>query len=486
MTTTTVTTTSVKTATSTHDRLYIGGQWVPAHTSETIAVENPYTEEVIAHIPAGDAVDVDRAVAAARDAFPGWAATPVERRVELLDAVAARLSDRGDELAAIITAEVGTPITLSRLIQVGLPTMSFASMRALVDEMAFEEEVGNSLVVREPVGVVAAIAPWNYPLHQMAAKIAPALAAGCTVVLKPSEVTPLSTYALMEIFDEVGMPAGVVNMVTGLGTVVGEAMIGHPGVDLVTFTGSEGVGRHIGEVTGRNLVPSSLELGGKSACIVLDDADMQLAITAGVTRCLLNSGQTCIAQTRLLVPRSRLAEAEAIATAVAQAHTMGDPFDQTTLLGPMVTAQHRERVRDHIRGASADGARLVYGGADAPAGLDRGFFVSPTIFSDVTTDMKIAQEEVFGPVLAILAYDDEDDAVRIANDSRFGLSGAVWSGDEDRAMRVARRIRTGQIDVNGGAFNPCAPFGGVGASGHGRELGAYGLEEFFYLKSIQR
>ncbi len=468
-----------------HDRLYINGEWTAASCSETIPVENPYSEQVIATIPAGDTSDVDRAVAAARAAFPAWSATPVQQRIDLLDAVAERLSDRGDELAAIITSEVGTPIALSRMIQVGLPTMSFASMRGLVGEMSFEEEVGNSLVVREPVGVVAAIAPWNYPLHQMAAKIAPALAAGCTVVLKPSEVTPLSTFALMEIFDEVGLPPGVVNMVTGLGTVVGEAMIGHPGVDLVTFTGSEGVGRHIGEVTGRNLVPSSLELGGKSACIVLDDADMQLAITAGVTRCMLNSGQTCIAQTRLLVPRSRLAEAGAIATAVAQAHTMGDPFDPATLLGPMVTAQHREKVREHIRNASAEGARLVCGGPDAPPGLT-GFFVAPTIFSDVTTDMKIAQEEVFGPVLAIMAYDDEDDAVRIANDSRFGLSGAVWSADEDRAMRVARRIRTGQIDVNGGAFNPCAPFGGVGASGHGRELGSYGLEEFFYLKSIQR
>ena len=469
-----------------HDRLYIGGQWVPANTSETLSVINPYTEEVIATIPAGDATDVDRAVAAAREAFPGWAATPVERRVELLDAVAARLSDRGDELAAIISTEVGTPITLARLIQVGLPTMSFSAIRGLVADFEFEEEIGNSLVVREPLGVVVAIAPWNYPLHQMAAKVAPALAAGCTVVMKPSEVTPLSTYALMEIFDEVGIPPGVVNMVTGLGTVIGEALISHPDVDMVTFTGSEGVGRHIGEVTGRNLVPSALELGGKSACIVLDDADMQMAIGSGLTRCLLNSGQTCIAQTRLLVPRSRLAEAEAIAIAAAQAHTMGDPLDPTTLSGPMVTAQHRERVREHIRSAIAEGARLILGGPDAPEGLSKGFFVAPTIFSDVTTDMKIAQEEVFGPVLVILAYDDDDDAVRIASDSRFGLSGAVWSGDEERAMKVARRIRTGQIDVNGGAFNPYAPFGGVGASGRGRELGMHGLEEFFYIKSIQR
>lgn len=469
-----------------HDRLYINGQWTAASGSETIPVENPYTEQVIANIPVGDASDVNRAVTAARDAFPGWAATPIADRVDLIDAIAGRLSDRGDELAAIITSEVGTPITLSRLIQVGLPTMSFSAIRGLVEDIHLEEEIGNSLVVREPLGVVAAIAPWNYPLHQMAAKVAPALAAGCTVVLKPSEITPLSTFALMEIFDEVGLPPGVVNMVTGWGNVIGEAMITNTDVNMVTFTGSEGVGRHIGEVTGRNLVPAALELGGKSACVVLDDADMVMAISAGVSRCMLNSGQTCIAQTRLVVPRSRLAEAEAIAAAVAQAHIMGDPFDMATLNGPLVSALQRDRVREHIRNAMADGARLVTGGPDTPAGLDQGYFVAPTVLSDVTSDMKVAQEEIFGPVLVIIAYDDEDDAVRIANDSRFGLSGAVWSGDEDRAMRVARRIYTGQIDVNGGAFNPYAPFGGVGASGLGRELGMHGLEEFFYLKSIQR
>ena len=468
-----------------HDRLYIGGQWVQATGDETIDVVNPYTEEVIARIPAGTAADVDRAVAAARAAFGGWAATPVEQRATLLDAVAERLSERGDQLAAIIASEVGAPVGLARLIQVGLPTMSFATMRGLLDELVFEEEVGNSLVVREPIGVVAAIAPWNYPLHQIAAKVAPALAAGCTVVVKPSEVTPLCAFALAEIFDEVGFPPGVMNLVTGYGQTVGAAMTGHAGVDFVTFTGSEGVGRLTGSVTGGNLVPAALELGGKSACVVLDDADMQLAITACVTRCMLNSGQTCIALTRLLVPRHRLPETEAIAAAVAEAHTLGDPFDHATLVGPLVSAQQRDRVRDWIRRGSQEGARLVTGGADAPAGLDRGYFVAPTVFSDVSSDMTIAQEEIFGPVLSIIAYDDEEDAIRIANDSRFGLSGAVWSGDEGHALRVARRIRTGQVDVNGGAFNPCAPFGGVGCSGHGRELGAHGLEEFFYLKSIQ-
>ncbi|HSS25498.1 MAG TPA: aldehyde dehydrogenase family protein [Mycobacterium sp.] len=469
-----------------HDRLYIDGQWVQPTGDEGIDVVNPYTEEVIARIPAGTAADVDRAVAAARAAFPGWAAIPVEQRAALLDAVAERLSERGDVLAAIIASELGAPVGLARLIQVGLPTMSFATMRGLLDELTFEEEVGNSLVVREPIGVVAAIAPWNYPLHQIAAKVAPALAAGCTVVLKPSEVTPMSAFALTEIFDEAGFPPGVVNLVTGYGQVVGEAMIGHPDVDMVTFTGSEGVGRHIGEVSGRNLVPAALELGGKSACVVLEDANMELAITACVTRCLLNSGQTCIALTRLLVPRQRLPEAEAIAAAVAESHRLGDPFDHATQMGPLVSAQHRDRVRDYIRRGSEEGARLVTGGAAPPAGLDRGYFVSPTVFSDVRSDMTIAQEEIFGPVLSIIAYDDEEDAIRIANDSPYGLSGAVWSGDEDHALSVARRIRTGQVDVNGGAFNPCAPFGGVGCSGHGRELGAYGLEEFFYLKSIQR
>jgi aldehyde dehydrogenase (NAD+) len=468
-----------------HDRMYIGGQWVKPDSDETIDVVNPYTEEVIAGIPAGTAADVDHAAAAAQAAFPRWAATPVEQRAAMLDAVAERLSERGDDLAAIIASELGAPVGLARLIQVGLPTMSFASMRGLLDALTFEEEVGNSLIVREPIGVVAAIAPWNYPLHQIAAKVAPALAAGCTVVLKPSEVTPMSAFALAEIFDEVGFPPGVVNLVTGYGQVAGEAMIGHPDVDMVTFTGSEGVGRHIGEVAGRNLVPAALELGGKSACIVLADADMELAITACVTRCLLNSGQTCIALTRLLVPRGRLAEAEAIAAAVAQAHKLGDPLDHTTQMGPLVSAQQRDRVREWIRRGSTEGARLVTGGAEPPAGLDHGYFVAPTVFSDVRSDMTIAQEEIFGPVLSILAYDDEEDAIRIANDSRFGLSGAVWSNDEDHALSVARRIRTGQVDVNGGAFNPCAPFGGVGCSGHGRELGAHGLEEFFYIKSIQ-
>src|SRR3954452_24062095 len=333
----------------------------------TIEVVNPYTEEVIGHIPAAGAEDVDRAVAAARAAFPGWAATPPAERAALLAAIAEQLNERGDELAATISAELGMPIGLSRLIQVGLPTMTFASMPGLLQTLE-AEEIGNSLVVREPLGVVAAVTPWNYPLHQIAAKVAPALAAGCTVVLKPSEITPLCAALFAEICAAAGLPEGVLNVVTGSGREVGEALIGHPEVDFVTFTGSEAVGRRIGEVTGRNLVPSALELGGKSACIVLDDADLDLAVTACVIRCLLNSGQTCIALSRLVVPRERLAEVEAIAAAVAQAHVLGDPFDPSTHMGALASAVQRARVREHIRAGLLEGARLVWAGAEPEHG----------------------------------------------------------------------------------------------------------------------
>jgi acyl-CoA reductase-like NAD-dependent aldehyde dehydrogenase len=339
--------------------------------------------------------------------------------------------------------------------------------------------------VREPVGVVGAITPWNYPLHQISAKVAPAMLAGCTVVLKPSEVTPLNAFVLAEIFDEVGVPPGVLNVVTGVGSVVGEAIAGHPGIDMVSFTGSTRAGRRVGEVAAQTVKKVALELGGKSPYVILDDADLEKAVVNGIKKCYLNSGQTCSALTRMLVPREHLPVVERIAVAALAQTPMGEPFSETTALGPLVSDVQRDRVRAYIDRGVEEGAKLVAGGSEPPEGLERGFYVQPTVFSEVTPEMTIAREEIFGPVLAIMPYDDEDDAVRIANDSQYGLAGGVYSGDEERAKAVARRIRTGQVEINGAAFNPLAPFGGYKQSGHGRELGPYGIEEFLTLKSMQ-
>ncbi len=467
------------------DRLYIGGEWVEPAGAGTIEVLNPATGTAIARIPEGTPEDADRAVRAARAAFDSWAAVSPYERAQLCVAIGAKLAERGDELAGLISTELGMPITLSRMIQAGLPSVTFSSQAELVEEIAWEEEVGNSLIVREPAGVVAAITPWNYPLHQIANKVAPALTAGCTVVLKPSEVVPLNAFVLAEVCDEVGLPAGVFNLVTGTGPVVGEALVSHPETDLISFTGSTRAGRRVSELAAQAVKPVSLELGGKSPNVILDDADLEQAVTDGVAKCYLNSGQTCSALTRMLVPRDKLEQAERIAAVVAESFTPGDPFGEGTMLGPLVSETQLERVRGYIEKGQAEGARLVTGGAEPPDGLDEGYFVRPTVFSDVTTDMTIAQEEIFGPVLAIMPYDDEEDAVRIANDTIYGLAGGVWSADEERAKRVAARIRTGQVEINGGAFNPLAPFGGYKQSGHGRELGRYGVEEFLTAKSLQ-
>jgi aldehyde dehydrogenase (NAD+) len=468
------------------DTLYIDGAWVPAAGTETLSVRNPATEQVVASVPAGSAPDVERAVRAAAAAYPAWSATAPEERAEVLRTVRDGLAARQDEIARLISTEMGSPLKMSVQIQTGLPLAVLGSYADLLGDYAFEEQVANSTVLREGVGVVAAITPWNYPLHQVVAKLAAALAAGATVVLKPSELTPLCAYALFEVFDAAGLPPGVANLVTGTGAQVGEALVSHPLVDMVSFTGSTRAGSRVAELAGRAVHRVALELGGKSANVVLDDGDLTKAVKVGVGNAFLNSGQTCTAWTRLLVPRDRLAEATEMAASVAAGYTVGDPFADSTRLGPLVSAAQRDRVRGYLDGAVAEGAQVVTGGAAAPDGLERGFYVRPTVLGGVTPDMTVAREEIFGPVLSVLGYDEGDDgAVELANSTDYGLAGGVWSADEDRARGVARRLRTGQVDINGGRFNPLAPFGGYKRSGFGRELGRFGLEEFLQVKSLQ-
>jgi aldehyde dehydrogenase (NAD+) len=467
------------------DKLFIDGAWIASTGTGKLEVTNSATEEVIGRIPDGTPEDVDQAVAAAKRAFPGWAATDKEERAKYLQRISEGLQARSGDIANLIAQEVGMPVNLSMIIQAGLPMMTFSSIGGILDTFPFEEQVGNSVVVREPVGVVGAITPWNYPLHQIAAKVAPALAAGCTVVLKPSEVAPLNAFILAEIIEEAGLPAGVFNLVTGVGPVVGEAIAAHPDVDMVSFTGSTRAGRRVSELAAQTVKRVALELGGKSPNVILEDADLQKAVTDGVGKAFLNSGQTCSALTRMIVPRSKLAQVEELAVKAAESYTPGDPFASGTRLGPLVSATQRERVRNYINKGVEEGAKLLTGGAEAPAGLDHGYFVRPTVFSDVDPNATIAQEEIFGPVLAIIPFDTEEEAVEIANNTVYGLAGGVWAGDPEHAKQVARRLRTGQVEVNGGAFNPLAPFGGYKQSGNGRELGKFGLEEYLEVKSLQ-
>jgi aldehyde dehydrogenase (NAD+) len=468
------------------DKFYINGAWVAPSVKDTLAVHNAGTGEVMGSVPAGGTADMNAAVDAARAAFDAWSQTPVATRIEYLNKISAGLKARYDELAKLIAQEVGMPIKLAGRIQANLPIMTFANYAKLAGEFKFEEQVGNSIVVRDAVGVVGAITPWNYPLHQIALKVAPALAAGCTVVLKPSEVAPFNAFLLAEVIHEAGLPKGVFNMVTGLGQVVGEALVGHPQVDAISFTGSTRAGKRISELAAQTVKRVTLELGGKSASVILDDADLASAVKGTVGNCYLNSGQTCVALTRMLVPEAKYEEAKALAAEVAKSFVPGDPMQETTRLGPLTSAAQLERVRGFIAKGQADGAELVTGGAESPEGVPAGgYFVKPTIFGKVDPKSTLAQEEVFGPVLSIITYKNEEDAIRIANDTVYGLAAGVWSGDAARAQKVARRLRAGQIDINGGPYNMNAPFGGYKQSGHGREAGVYGLEEFLEYKSMQ-
>ncbi|WP_250303218.1 aldehyde dehydrogenase family protein [Streptomyces sp. A 4/2] len=460
-----------------HDGMYIGGEWRAAAGQDTIAVVNPADEQVIGRVPAGTPQDVDTAVRAARAALPGWAATPPAERAARIAALRDALVARKDEIAETVTAELGSPLPFSQTVHAGLPALVAGSYAELAATYPFEEKVGNSTVLSEPVGVVGAITPWNYPLHQIVAKVAPALAAGCTVVLKPAEDTPLTAQLFAEATGEAGLPAGVFNLVTGTGPVAGQALAGHDGVDLVSFTGSTAVGRQIGAVAGAAIKRVALELGGKSANVILPSADLAKAVHVGIANVMGNSGQTCSAWTRMLVHRDQYEEAVALAAAAIGKYVPGER------VGPLVNAKQQARVRGYIAKGVEEGARLVAGGPEAP--LDRGYYVSPTLFADVTPEMTIAQEEIFGPVVSILRYEDEEDALRIANATVYGLAGAVWAADEAEAVAFARRMDTGQVDINGGRFNPRAPFGGYKQSGVGRELGSHGLAEYLQTKSLQ-
>ncbi|MFD8983773.1 aldehyde dehydrogenase family protein [Streptomyces sp. NPDC059564] len=466
-----------------HDGMYIGGEWRPAAGTDRIEVVNPADEQVIASVPAGGAEDVDAAVRAARAALPGWAATAPAERAALIGALRDVLVTRKGEIAETITAELGATLGFSEAVHVGAPIAVASSYAELGASYAFEERIGNSTVFQEPVGVVGAITPWNYPLHQVVAKVAPALAAGCTLVLKPAEDTPLTAQLFAEAVHEAGIPAGVFNLVTGTGPVAGQALAEHGGVDLVSFTGSTVVGKKIGAIAGAAVKRVALELGGKSANVILPGADLAKAVAAGVADVMSNSGQSCNALTRMLVQRDQYEEAVSLAAAAVAKYPTGDPRDPGTRLGPVINAKQRARVRAYIDKGVEEGARLVAGGPDSPH--EHGYFITPTVFADVTPEMTIAQEEIFGPVLAILPYEDEDDALRIANGTVYGLGGAVWAADEATAVAFARRMDTGQVDINGGRFNVLAPFGGYKQSGVGRELGPHGLGEYLQTKSLQ-
>ena len=471
-----------------HERphLYIDGSWVEPNGEGTIEVINPASEGVIGSVPVGSESDANAAVQAARAAFTDWSESTIDERSNYLNLLSSALKDRGEEMAELITSEVGTPIEYSRMAMVGTPRVVSRSYAKILDGFAWEEEVRNSIVVKEPIGVVAMITPWNFPLHQIIGKVAPAIATGCTMVLKPSKEAPLNAFVLADILDEIGLPNGVFNLISGHGREIGETLASHPDVDMVSFTGSTNAGVRVSELAAPSVKRVTLELGGKSANIILDDAEIPRAASSAIYSCFANSGQECSALTRLLIPEdSREEVVEVIASKIGR-YTVGDPMDGTSKCGPLVSKRQQESVSRYISTGIDEGATLVAGGEGMPDDLDSGFYVRPTVFADVTPEMTVFREEIFGPVLCITTYSNEEEAIELANDSEYGLSGGVWSGDESRAMKVARKLRTGQVSINGGAFNVTAPFGGYKKSGLGRELGVHGMEEFLETKSIQR
>ena len=467
-----------------HRHIYINGQWVEPSGTDTVQVINPCSEEPIATVAMGNEMDVDRAVRAARLAFPAWASTPVSERAAIISKIARAMQARQNELGDTISREMGMPSAWSRMIQAGLPIAVLDSFVPILTNYEFEYSMNGTRIVKEPIGVCGFIAPWNYPMHQIIGKVAPALAAGCTMVVKPSQLAPLNSYILAEIIDEIGLPPGVFNLVVGAGSKVGHALASHRDVDMVSLTGSTRSGTLIAQAAAETIKRITLELGGKSPNIILEDADITTAVLKGVYNSFLNSGQTCIALSRMIVPREKQKEIVDLAKATVESLKMGDAFEDGVYLGPMVDDNQRQSVREYIRSGIREGATLVTGGPEQPENMKKGYFVKPTVFADVRPDMTIAREEIFGPVLSIMPYDTEEEAIHIANDTVYGLSGSVWSGDVERARRVARQIRSGQVFINGADFDIHAPAGGYKQSGIGRERSKYGLEEYLEIKAL--
>ena len=467
--------------------IYVNGRWAaPIDPRGTNEVTNAATGDVLARTAQAGPADVDAAVDAATEAAAKWSQVPVTERASALRELSLALGKRQGEIARDIALEVGTPLKISERIQVGLPIAVLERYAEATERIEWEHQVGNSTVYSVAAGVVGAITPWNYPLHQLVAKVGAALAAGCAIVAKPSEEAPLSAFTLAEAIDSLGLPPGIFNLVTGAGVTVGEAIASHPGIRVVSFTGSTSAGARVGQLAAANIARVSLELGGKSANVLLEDADLARAVKAGVGNAFLNSGQTCSAWTRMVVPRGSQDEVVDLAIESAAKLQLGHPHDPSTRLGPLVSARQQTSVLGYIAVGQEEGATLALGSAEPPAGLGDGYYVQPTIFYDVESTMRIAQEEIFGPVLSILPYDSEDEALSIANSTEYGLAGGVWSADEEKALSFARGMRTGQVDINGGAFNPAAPFGGFGKSGTGREFGTFGINEFLEHQSVQR